>query len=321
MITWTFALAVVAFLVSIWVMVEGAEKFTSGLLRTSVGLGVPTFTLGYLLSGLDLENLAVGIVGAVQDLPGISMGTIIGSAIFMLTFAVGTTAVLLPLRSRTPRRLIVMTLLSPLPLGALALDGELSRMDGGILLVLALMLIGYVLWTAQRHPLLRPKTEKVEKKAARFSGWWAAALIVGGTVAIVIGAEIFNWSVQHILAGVGWNDTLFGMVVVAAAVSFEEVPRMLVPARRGHAEISVGNILGTVMFFVLFNAGVIALVQPLSLDASVLNFHWPALMVVLAVVSVYLWRGRIGRGAGGVLLAGYAAYIGLAIWSGFRLVG
>jgi cation:H+ antiporter len=320
-ITWTFLLAVGAFLVSIWVMVEGAEKFTSGLLRASVGLGVPTFSLGYLVSGLDLENLAVGIAGAVGDLPGISMGTIIGSGIFMLTFAVGMTALFAPLRSRTPRRLILMTLSSPLPLGALALDGELSRVDGAILLVLALLLIGYVLWTAQRHPLLRPKAEKVGKAVASHSGWWPAVLIVGGTVAIVIGAELFNWSVRHILVGVGWDDTLFGMVVVAAAVSFEEVPRMVVPARRGHAEISVGNILGTVMFFVLFNAGVIALVHPLVLDASVLNFHWLALMVVLAVISVFLWRGRIGRGAGGVLLAGYAAYVSLAIWLGYRLMG
>lgn len=316
MITWTFALALVAFLFSIWLMVEGAEKFTSGLLRTSIAFGVPTFTLAYLFSGIDLENLAVGIVGAAQGLPGISMGTIIGSAIFMLTFAVGMTALLSPLQSQTPRRLILMTLLSPLPLAGLALDGELSRIDGTILLTLALALMAYVLWTAQRHPLLRPKTEKVEKAATKYSGWWAAALILGGTVAILLGAEIFNWSVQHILAGFGWGDTLFGMVVVAAAISFEEVPRMLVPARRGHAEISIGNILGTVMFFALFNAGLIAMIHPLVLDTSVLNFYWPALMVVLAVTSGFLWRGRIDRVAGSVLLIGYAAYVALAIWRG-----
>lgn len=314
MITWTFALAIAAFLVSIWLMVEGAEKFTSGLLRTSVAFGVPTFTLGYLFSGIDLENLAVGIVGVVQGLPGISMGTIIGSAIFMLTFAVGITALLSPLRSPTPRRLILMTLLSPLPLAGLALDGVLSQVDGAILLTLALALMAYVLRTARRHPLLRPKTEKVEKAATKYSGWWAAALIAGGTVAILLGAEIFNWSVQHILAGFGWDDTLFGMVIVAAAVSFEEVPRMLVPARRGHAEISVGNILGTVMFFVLFNAGLIAMIHPLVIEASVLGFYWPALMAVLAVMSGFLWRGGIDRVAGSLLLVGYAAYVALALW-------
>lgn len=185
-------------------MLTYLEKFTSGLLRTSVALGVPTFTLGYLFSGIDRENLAVGIIG--------------------------------------------------------------------------------------------------------------------GTVAILLGAEIFNWSVQHILAGFGWGVTLFETVVVAAAVSFEEVPRMLVPARRGHAEISIGNILGTVMFFVLYNARLIAMIHPLVLDVSVLNFYWPALMVVLAVTSGFLRRGRIGQVAGGVLLVGYAAYIALAIWGGYRLM-
>ena len=98
------------------------------------------------------------------------------------------------------------------------------------------------------------------------------------------------------------------MIVVAAAVSVEEIPRMVLPARRGHAEISVGNILGTVVFFLLFNVGLIALVRPIAVDAAVLRFYWPSLMLVLVLVSTLLWRGGIGRLAGGVLLALYGAY-------------
>ena len=86
--------SLVAFGVSVWLMVEGAEKFTEGLLRLSLRLGVGTFILGYLLSGIDLENLVVGVVSAAQNQPGISLGTVIGSAVFLLTFAVGLTAVL-----------------------------------------------------------------------------------------------------------------------------------------------------------------------------------------------------------------------------------
>lgn len=109
------------------------------------------------------------------------------------------------------------------------------------------------------------------------------------------------------------------MLIVAAAVSFEEVPRMVIPAKRGHAEISVGNIIGTVMFFVLFNAGVIALIHPLALDTSILGFYWPTLMIALGLMSVLLWRERIGRGAGILLLVAYAAYVGLAVWGGYEL--
>lgn len=317
--SWPLLLALAVFLLSTWAMVEGAEKLTEGLLRTSAAFGVSAFTLGYLFSGIDLENLAVGIAGTVQGLPGISMGTIIGSGVFLLTFAVGATALIRPLSAKTPRRLIAMTLLSPLPLAALALDGTLSRLDGAILLALSLLLIGFVLRTARTHPLYQASEKKVKKAAGDGRPrWWGVALMAGGTIAIVVGAELFNWSVKRVLASFHLDGTTFGMVIVAAAVSLEEVPRMLAPARRGHADVAIGNLLGTVLFFVLFNAGVIALVHPLAVEAAVLSFYWPALMVALLMNSLLLWRGRVGRTAGALLLACYALYVGLALRAGMQ---
>ena len=116
-------------------MVEGAEKLTEGILRASLAFGVTPFLIGYVLGGIDLENLAVGVVGTLESLPAVALGTVIGSATFLLTFAVGTTAVVAPLRTSTPRRLILVTLLSPLPFALLALDGVVSRLDGALLLV------------------------------------------------------------------------------------------------------------------------------------------------------------------------------------------
>ena len=301
-------LSLVAFGVSVWLMVEGAEKFTEGLLRLSVRLGVATFILGYVLSGIDLENLAVGIASAAQGQPGISLGTVTGSAIFLLTFAVGMTAVLHPLEARTPKRLLILTLASPLPMLVVSLDGIVSRVDGVVLLVLSLALIAFVVHTARTHPLLQVKARKLDKAARPRPGWWVAALLVGGSAAIIIGAELFSWSIKGVLAWLGWSGTRFGMLVVAAAVSAEEVPRMLAPSRRGHGEVSVGNILGTVMFFTLFNLGIIALVHPLTIERSAITFYWPAMYVALVIVSVFLWRGRVSRAAGALLLIAYAAY-------------
>jgi cation:H+ antiporter len=303
-----FLLTLAAFGFSIWLMVEGAEKFTEGVLRTSVRFGIATFVLGYLVSGIDLENLAVGVVAAGNGQPGISMGTVIGSATFLLLFAVGLTAVIHPLHAQVPRRLLVLTLLSPLPMVALGWDGLISRADGVILLVLALALIAYVLQTARTHPLLRVKERKVGKAHRPRPSWWAPALLVGGTLAIAIGAELFSWSISGMLGWLGWSGTRFGMLVVAAAVSAEEMPRMLAPARQGHATISVGNILGTVMFFALFNLGVIAIVSPLAVDVMTLRFYWPVMYGALLLVSVFLWRGSVSRAAGALLLLLYGTY-------------
>lgn len=302
-------LSLAAFGVSVWLMVEGAEKFTEGLLRLSVRLGVGTFILGYLLSGIDLENLAVGVVSAAQNQPGISLGTVIGSAVFLLTFAVGLTAVLQPLEAQTPKRLLILTLASPLPMLVVSQDGVVSRVDGAVLVALSLAVIAFVVQTARTHPLLQVKVRKVEKAVRRRPPWWPAALLIGGSAAIVIGAELFSWGVKGVLVWLGWSGTRFGMLVVAAAVSAEEVPRMVSPSRRGHGEVSVGNILGTVMFFTLFNLGTIAVVQPLTIDRSALTFYWPAMYGALVLVSLFLWRGRVSRAAGALLLIAYAAYV------------
>lgn len=306
-------LTLAAFALSIWLMVEGAEKFTEGMLRASVRWGVGTFVLGYLISGIDLENLAVGTVAATNGQPGISMGTVIGSAIFLLLFAVGLTAVIHPLDAQVPRRLLLLTLASPLPMLVLAVDGTLSRLDGIVLLVLAAALIAYVLHTARTHPLLQVKERKLGKAYRPRPTWWAAALLVGGSVAITAGAELFSWSVHGMLGWLEWSGTRFGMLIVAAAVSAEEVPRMLAPARRGHAGMSIGNILGTVMFFALFNLGIIAIVHPVTLDPSTLTFHWPVMYAALLLVTLFLWFGRITRAAGVLLLALYAAYSALVV--------
>lgn len=313
-------LAILAFAAGIYLVVEGAGKFVDGLLATAVGFGISTFVLGFIFGGFDLENLAVGIAGAVQGLPGISLGTVIGSSIFLLTFAVGATAALVPLNVNTPRRFIVLTFLSPIPLGITMWDGQLSRVDGALLLTVALTLICYIVSASRRQKVYEPKD--VEREARRWlekPRWFAPLVMLGAAITIAVGAELLGWGSRRLIKTLGWSDTLFGMVLVAAAVSFEELPRMLLPAWRGHPEVSVGNILGTIVFFVLFNVGVIALVRPLPVDRASVVFHWPFLMGTLLVMSIFLWRQRVGRLAGGVLLAGYVLYLVLSLSGGFGL--
>ena len=73
----------------------------------------------------------------------------------------------------------------------------------------------------------------------------------------------------------GVSDTLLGNTAIAASVEAEEVERVAVPTKRGKPELALGNIAGTIVHFFAFNAGVIALVKPLSLDSATLDLHLP----------------------------------------------
>jgi Ca2+/Na+ antiporter len=86
-----------------------------------------------------------------------------------------------------------------------------------------------------------------------------------------------------------------GMVVAPAAIELEEIIRQAVPTREGHPEVRVGNLIGTLFYFVLFNLGLIALITPVDVDPLVRWLDWPALVVVTLVASAFLAHGRIGR--------------------------
>jgi cation:H+ antiporter len=102
-----------------------------------------------------------------------------------------------------------------------------------------------------------------------------------------------------------------GMVITPAAIELEEVIRQAVPARAGHPEVSAGNLLGTLLYFTLFNLGIIALVAPIPVLHSVRVLDWPFLMLATAVAVAFLMRGRIARVEGAILLALYAVYVAL----------
>ncbi len=301
------------FVLGIAIIVWATERFVEGMIGSALFLGVSTFALGVVFGGFDAENLGTGIAAGLKDLPGISMGTIIGSSIFLLGAAVGATAFLVPLRVEVPRKYIYLTLVSPVPMFLLMLDGTLSRIDGLILLLISLPIITYIVRDSRNHTFIQEdeEFEEVLEERQNKPSWYFPGLMLGGLMLIIVGAELLVRGARGIIQSFGVSDTLLGMVFVAAAVSFEEVARMVIPAYKGRPEISAGNILGTVLFFVLFNAGLIALISPLRIDAAIVSFHFPAMMVVLAAASAFMLRGRITRLDGTALMALYGAYLAL----------
>ena len=300
-------------ILGIALVVYGAERFVQGVVGTALVLGISSFALGVIFGGFDAENLATGVAAAVKGLPGVSLGTVIGSSIFLLGAAVGVTAMLVPLEVNIPTRYVLLTLLSPLPMLLLMLDGRLSRYDGLALIAISLPVIGYIVRDSRHSSFLEEDEEVGEalEEVAEKPSWYFPALLMLSLGIILLGAELLVKGARGVIYSLGMSDTLLGMVFIAAAVSFEEVARLVVPAWKGRPEISLGNILGTVLFFVLFNVGVIATAAPLKVERSVLVFHFPAMMLLLAVASAFMLRGRISRGSGALLLSLYLTYLAL----------
>lgn len=290
------------------VVVAGAELFFEGVLALARRLNVAPFAVAAVLSGFELENLAAGIAANAKGLPGAAAGTFLGGTTFLALGVTGLAALIAPIRAPLPRGALAWTAVAPLPLLALSLDGTLSRLDGAVLLAwFALALTG--LARAGRGLLAagEDRTDRARRRSVLLR-------LVGGLALLTAGGELLAQGLRDTVVRLGVSSTLLGNTVVAASVEAEEVARVAVPSKRQRGDIALANIVGTVVHFIAFNAGVIALVKPLALDDATLGLHLPvAAGSVLALCALLALRQRVGRREAAGLLALYAAYLAAAI--------
>ena len=298
------AIAIAALVLGLLLVVAGAESLLDGLIGVAERLRLSPFVLTVVLSGFELENIAAGIAANAAALPGAAAGTVLGGVTFLALGVSGLAAVIAPIRAAVPASALVWTALAPVPLILLGLDGLLSRLDG-LVLVGWFAVVLACLARSGRALLLEASPERSSRPFAR---------LIGGLAVITLGGTLLGDGLKRVTGDLGVSDTLLGNTAVAASVEAEEVARVAVPARRGRPELALGNVLGTIVHFIALNAGVIALVRPLPLDAATQDLHLPVAAAAPAVLGVVVARGRgLSRRAGAALLGLYLAYLAGAI--------
>lgn len=286
-------------------VVAGAETFFHGVLETARRQRVSPFVLTVLLSGFELENLAAGIALDLHHLPDAAAGTFFGGTTFLALGVTGLSASAAPIAATLPAPVLAWSLAGPLPLLALALDGRLSRGDGGVLLAWSLICLAGLAYAGRGVMGDRPPP-----RPRRF----ALLRMLAGLTVLSGGGELVGEGLRRTVSSLDVSAGLLGNTAVAAAVEAEEVGRVAVPARRGRGDVALANVLGTIVHFAAFNAGVIAVARPLELGSVSRHLHLPVAAGSVAVlVSALATRGGLSRRDGGLLLGAYAAYVATAI--------
>jgi len=288
------------------------DKLLDGLVGLAALTTLSTFVMGALLSGLEAENIAVGLAAGSRDVSSVALGTVFGGAIFLMTVALGLGGIIAPLEVRLPRTFLAIIAAAPL-LGGVAIAGERTDRAAGVLLLVAFAAaMGYIVWHTRRRGFrIGPAAEDAPAKRPT----WPAmiGLTVLGLAGLAIGGELVAEGAERIIGTLGLPALLVGMVLTPAAIEIEEVFRQAIPARRGHPEVSAANLLGTLLYFVLFNLGLLAAVTPVTVPAQVRTLDWPVLIAVTWIATAFLARGRVGRPEGAVLVLCYAGYVGLHV--------
>ncbi|MGQ3413468.1 sodium:calcium antiporter [Natrinema sp. LN54] len=140
------------------------------------------------------------------------------------------------------------------------------------------------------------------------SGLFNLGVAVLATIGLTIGSGITVVSAEGIFVALGISGLAFGATVLSFIASIEELALTVEPVRRNRPELAVGNVVGSTVFYMTANVGIIAVLHPIASGGDVLTVHWPFLAGCLLVVTAMLARGRVTRVGGVVLFGLYVAY-------------
>ena len=203
---------------------------------------------------------------------------------------------------------------------ALLLDGELSRLDGTLLLTGLLAMVVWMVRTSLKDrdsdPLGTEFSEEIptDMPMGRALFWVGAGLLV-----LLLSSRLLVWGAVEIAQALGVSDLIIGLTIVALGTSLPELAASVVSALKGEPDIAIGNVIGSNLFNLLAVLGIPGVLSPLLIDSAVLTRDYPVMigLTVAFFLMAYGFRGpgRINRVEGGFLLACYVGYQTLLYFS------
>jgi cation:H+ antiporter len=307
----TAAVAIGAFVLGVLIVIWSTERLLDGMVGLAGLLGAAPFVIAGIFSGLEAENVAVGVVAARDRHSEIALGTVFGGGTFVICVALGLGAVLFPLKVSLPRGILLLLAATPVLAGVALIGAHTSRAAGVVLLGAFAASMWYLVRASNDHDFLAAEADEIHHdETTEPQRWWKpVALTAFGLLVITVGAELVNYGANGIIGHFAVPAALMGMIITPAAIESEEVIRQAVPAREGRHDVAAGNLVGTLLYFVLFNLGLIAVAVPVPVPHRVVVLDWPFLIGATWLATAFLSRGRLTRIQGAVLLTVYGAYI------------
>ena len=301
-------------------LVVGAELIVRHGAKLAARLGVPSIIVGLTIVslGTSAPELAVGIDAVRSGAGSLALGNIAGTNVANLLLILGLSAAIRPLsiQRQTIRIDLPGMAIASLLLLALSLDGQLTVLDGMVLLAVPLAYIALLIRTARRDPpqVGAEYESEFSDRPPHPAGEVVLrlVLVVTGIALVVLGADWLVRGSVDAAQALGVPDSLIGLTIIALGTSAPELATTVVATVRGDPDIAIGNLIGSSTFNLTAILGTSLLFahQPVVLDPELLWFGLPVMVAVaLICIPVFISGRVVSRLEGGLLVTGYLAYL------------
>lgn len=263
-----------------------------------------------------------------HEAPGIALGNIVGSNILNVLVVIGIAALIAPIAIAADHIRLDTVIVCALTAAFVGLCAflQLTPVIGALLLV---ALTAYLVYAVRREAGSEPDVAGVTGpgtsgpaadsqadalRAGTSALVWTVGLVCAGLVTLVLGSHLVVSAAVSMAGQIGVSEAIIGLTIVAFGTSLPEIVTAVVAAVRRHADVALGNVLGSCMFNLLAIGGAIAIISPADVPDEIQRFDnvvmLAATLLLLAAVS---FARQIGRPVGALFLGSYAAYLAV-IW-------
>lgn len=288
-------------------LVKGADWFVEGAAGIAKKLGIPQLVIGLTIvaMGTSMPEAAVSITSALSGSAGISIGNVVGSNILNILIILGITAVLTNVRIQKTTFCYEIPFMIGITIILMAFGitgNQITFLEGILFWLLFLIFLGYLFVISKKGSV---QDEEEIKELPLWKG--VLGIIIGG-ILVVKGSDFAVEGATEIARYFGMSERFIGLTIVAFGTSLPELVTSVTAARRGNADIAIGNIVGSNIFNILFVIGTTALICNVPFDQKFV------IDTIVAIFSgVLLWAGTIRykelrKNCGIVMLLCYAGY-------------
>lgn len=293
--------------VGFFMLVKGADWFVDGTSGLAEKMGIPQLVVGLTIvaMGTSAPEAAVSINAALKGNGGISIGNVVGSNILNILIILGITAVITTVAIQKSTLIIEIPfmIIVTVILLFMGMTGEsVALFEGIILWVIFLAYLSYLFILARKG--------KQEKSTDERSVLKLIVLTVLGGIIVVWGSDITVDSATAIAKFAGLSERFIGLTIVALGTSLPELVTSVTAARKGNADIAIGNIVGSNIFNILFVIGTASIITPVIYEPA---FIIDAIIAIAAGFLLWISVARtksLRRPWGIVMLVSYAVYLG-----------
>ncbi|MBE7049868.1 MAG: calcium/sodium antiporter [Ruminococcaceae bacterium] len=305
-----FILQLVLLCIGFVMLVKGADWFVDGSSGIATKFKIPQLVIGLTIvaMGTSAPEAAVSITAALKGNADITIGNIVGSNILNILIILGISSVITALKvaKSTIKVEIPFMIAITLILLWMGYDGEIGLLEGILLLIFFLIYLAYLFVLAKKD---RDNEEEIKEISVTKAFVWT----VIGLFLIVYGSNVTVDAATRIAKVLGLSERFIGLTIVALGTSLPELFTSVSAARKGNADIAIGNIVGSNIFNILFVIGVSASIIPVPFANG---FRFDTIVAVIATLILLicpLKEMKLKRWSGVLMLVAYAVYFAL-IW-------